>query len=427
VTVFWTVVALLLLGALLILLPPLWRPRPSHPSPQAAETNLSVYRDQLRENHEAATEGLLAPDALNHAQEDIRRRALEDTQPERVVARLAPARRTAWALAVLLPLASVLTYLGLGEPNAIGGSHMSARSATEPADGRHSTSAQQIEEMVANLARRLQAQPEDADGWAMLGRSYTALGRYPDAVIAFRRAVALVPGDATLLSDFADVLGMAQGKRLAGEPAQMVQSALDIDPNNVKALALAGSVAFEARDYANARGYWERLVAVVPADSEIARSVRGSILEAQHLESGGSTDVARAAPTEPAPRADAETAAVPMSAESIEGRVEVAPTLLGQVAPGDTLFVFARAVNGPRMPLAIFKRPVGAWPQAFVLDDSLAMAPGLRLSAFDQVSLGARISRSGDALPRSGDLVGQLGPVGPGARGLVIVVDRVQP
>ena len=411
--VFWGVVALLLLGALLMLLPALWKPRWPTEAVQAADVNLAVYRDQIGEAGRDLEAGLLPPEQLGQAREDIQRRLLEETAATQPVAAAVPARRTAWALALLLPLASVLTYLALGDPQAIGGSTPPPRSAAASPGGNHSVTAEQIEGMVANLAQRLKTQPEDVEGWMMLGRSYTALGRYPDAVIALRRALALAPNDATLLSDFADVLGMAQGKRLAGEPAQLVQRALDIDPRHVKALALAGSVAFEAHDYAAARGYWERLVAVVPADSDIARSVRNSIAQAQQLEG--------APPEKPV------AAAAPAGAASIAGEVRIAPALAAQIAPGDTLFVFARAVQGPRMPLAILKQPVGAWPRTFVLDDSLAMAPELRLSGFGQVTVSARISRSGDATPHSGDLVGQVGPVAPGATGVAIVIDGVQP
>ena len=409
--VFWGVVALLLLGALFMVLPSLWSPRWPAESVQAADVNLAVYRDQIGEAGRDLEAGLLPPEQLVQAREDIQRRLLEDTAaPEPAVA-AQPARRTAWALALLLPLASVLTYLALGDPQAIGDAP--PRSAAAAPGGNHSVTPDQIEGMVAKLAQRLKTQPDDVEGWMMLGRSYTALGRYPDAVIAMRRALALAPDDPTLLADFADVLGMAQGKRLAGEPAQLVQKALDIDPRHVKALALAGSVAFEAHDYAAARGYWERLVAVVPADSDIARSVRGSIAQAQQLEG--------------APPEKSVAVAAPAGAASIAGEVRIAPALAAQVAPGDTLFVFARAVQGPRMPLAIFKQPVGAWPRPFVLDDSMAMAPELRLSGFGQVTVSARISRSGDATPHSGDLVGQVGPVAPGAAGLAIVIDGVQP
>lgn len=424
--VFWGVVALLLLGALLMLLPALWKPRWPGAALQAADVNLAIYRDQIGEAARDLEEGLLPPGQMAQAREDIQRRVLEETGPALASnAVLAPARRTAWALALLLPLGSVSTYLYLGDPQAIGDAAASVEAKAPAQGGKHSVSAEQIEGMVANLAQRLKSQPDDAEGWMMLGRSYTALGRYPDAVIAFRRAVALVPEDPTLLADFADVLGMAQGKRLAGEPAQLVQKALDIDPKHVKALALAGSVAFEAHDYASARGYWERLIAVVPPDSEIARSVRGSVAQAVQLEGGGAGTAPATAGNAPA---SAPTAAAAVAgAGTIAGEVRIAPALAAQIAPGDTLFVFARAVQGPRMPLAIFRQPVGDWPRAFALDDSMAMAPELRLSGFGQVTVSARISHSGDATPHAGDLVGQTGPITPGTTGVAIVIDRVQP
>ena len=278
-----------------------------------------------------------------------------------------------------------------------------------------------------------------AEGWVMLGRSYTALSRYRDAAAAFKKATELVPGNADLLADYADVLAMAQGRRLAGEPAKVIQQALDADPRNVKALALAGSVAFEAKDYANARGYWERLVAVVPPDSEIARSVRGSIAEATQLERGGAAPAQAQAAARPAQaQAQAQAPAQPTQAQSpaqpavaggprVTGEVTISKELAGKVAPGDTLFVYARAAQGPRVPLALARRAASELPYRFALDDSMAMAPNFKLSGFQQVVVEARVSRSGQATPQSGDLIGQVGPVAPGAEGLKITIDRVQP
>jgi len=437
-TVFWLVCALFLLGALLLLLPGLLRPRAGGVSVGAA--NVAVHRDQLREAEADLASGLLSPERYDQARGEIQRRVLEDVQAGDALAAPAPgpapARRTAWALAVLIPLGSVLGYLQLGDPQAA-----VPTAPTVAAGDRHSVTPEQIQKMVGALAERLQADPSNAEGWLMLGRSYTALSRYRDAATAFRRAADLLPPDAGLLADLADVTGMAQNKRLAGEPARLVQQALDIDPRHVKALALAGSVAFEARDYAGARGYWQRLVAVVPADSPIARSVQGSIAEATQLE-GGAVVAAAPAPAgvataqrtglAAAPAAPAATAA-PVApgaaggATSVSGVVEVSPELAARIAPGDTVFVFARAAQGPRMPLAILRQAADGRPLAFTLDDAMAMAPNLKLSGFAQVVVGARISRSGNATPQPGDLVGQSAAVSPGAQGLRVLIDRVQP
>jgi cytochrome c-type biogenesis protein CcmH len=419
-TVFWAVAALFLLGALLMLLPALLQPGADGVS--LASANLAVHRDQLREAEGDLAAGLLGAEQLAQTRREIQRRVLEDGAAVAALASAAPARRTAWLLALLIPLASVLTYLQLGDPQAV-----VPALAAAPGD-RHSVTPEQIQKMVAALGERLKAQPDDAEGWLMLGRSYTALGRYRDAVTALRRAQALVPPSATLLADLADVVGMANNRRLAGEPAQLVQQALDLDPRHVKALALAGSVSFEAKDYAGARRHWGQLLAVLPPDAPMARSVQGSIAEAAQLEAGG--PVATGPGGGGGGGTAAESAAAPVAsgrATAISGQVVLSPELAAQVAAGDTLFIFARAAQGPRMPLAILRRPADGLPADFTLDDAMAMAPNLRLSGFAQVVVGARISRSGNATPQPGDLVGQSGVVAPGAQGLRIVIDRVQP
>lgn len=432
---FWAVVVLLLAGVLLMLLPPLWRPPAADRATAASAANLAVYRDQWREAERDLDHASLDASQLAAARDDIRRRWLEEAGPAAAAAITAqPARRMALALALLIPLGSVLLYLQLGHPGSL---VPAAPVAATASAGRHGVDAAQIQAMVAALAERLKASPADAEGWLMLGRSYTALGRYQDAATAFARAKDLLPGNADVLADLADLLAMAQGRRLAGEPTRLIQQALDADPRHLKALALAGSASFEARDYAAARGYWERLVAVAPADSEMARSMQASIAQATRLDAANRAGAVAAATVAPTPEASASgalpAAATPggtrdaAPAARVAGEVQLAEALASKVAPGDTLFIFARAVDGPRMPLAILRRPVERWPAAFSLDDSLAMSDALRLSGAARVVVGARISRRGDATPQPGDLVGSSGPVAVGTTDLRIVIDRVQP
>lgn len=418
---FWIVSALLLAGALLFVLPPLWRPREA-PAAAAVGANAAVYRDQLREAERDLAADLITPERFEQLRAEIQRRVLEDAGgAPAAMATTEPSRRLAVALGLLIPLASVAVYLSLGRPEAADPTVV--RAAAAGAD-RHQVSGEEIERMVTALAERLKAEPDNAEGWLMLGRSYTALGRYRDAATALRKAGELLPRNADILADLADVTAMAQGKKLAGEPARLIQQVLDIDPRHVKGLALAGSVAFEARDYANARAYWERLLAAVPADSPMANSVRGSIAQATQLEGGGAPAAAQAAPR--ASAAATAQAAAPGSVR-LTGEVSLSPELAAQVKPGDTVFVFARAAQGPRMPLAILRQPVAGWPLKFALDDSTAMSPELRLSSHPQVTVGVRISRSGSATPQSGDLVGSTGPLPHASQGVRLVVDRVQP
>ena len=424
-TVFWIVVALFLAGALLLMLPALWSVRTAPGSLGAGGVNVAVYRDQLREAERDLAADLITPERFAQTRAEIERRVLEDTAGQAGTAAAArPARRTALALAVLIPLASVLTYLSLGQPEAAAPGSVVA--AVAGADARHEVSGEQIQLMVSALAERLKADPGNAEGWVMLGRSYTALSRYQDAAMALRKASELMPKNADVLADLADVTGMAQDRQLAGEPARIIQAALAIDPRHVKALALAGSVAFEQKNYAGARGYWERLLAVVPADSEIARSVQSSLQEAAQLERGGPAAAPAAAQAQ-APATPPSGSGSAVAGQRVSGQVSLGAELKAQVAPGDTLFVYARAVDGPRMPLAIVKRQAGELPYTFQLDDSMAMAPNFKLSGFPRVVIEARISKSGQATPQSGDLLGQVGPVAPGAEGLRIIIDRVQP
>jgi cytochrome c-type biogenesis protein CcmH len=268
--------------------------------------------------------------------------------------------------------------------------------------------------MVAKLAAHVEKNPGDAKGWALLARSYYVMARYSDAAGAYARAVALVPGDADLLADYADALGMTQPQRLQGQPLELVQRALAIDPDHWKALALAGTAAFDRKDYREAIAYWERLRRVVPADSQIGRSAEASIAEAHEL--AGATAAATAAPKAGTP-----------SGARVAGRVSLAPALAAQTAPGDTVFIFARAASGPPMPLAVLRKRVRDLPVDFALDDSMAMAPSLKLSGVAEVVVGARVSRSGNATPQAGDLQGLSKPVKVGATGVAVVIDTQVP
>jgi cytochrome c-type biogenesis protein CcmH len=241
------------------------------------------------------------------------------------------------------------------------------------------------------------------------------MGRYPEAVRAYERAAALVPRDADLLADYADALAVTQGRSLQGKPLELVQRALEIDPEHWKALALAGTAAFGRKDYGRAIAYWERLKRVVPGDSEVGRSVDASIAEAREL--AGAKPAAAGAPKTPAAAAGAKVA----------GKVSLAQALAANTAPTDTVFIFARASSGPPLPLAVLRKQVRDLPLDFTLDDSMAMAPNLKLSGFAEVVVGARVSRSGNATPQSGDLQGLSKPVKVGATGLAIVIDTAVP
>jgi cytochrome c-type biogenesis protein CcmH len=298
----------------------------------------------------------------------------------------------------------------------------------------HAPTEAQITAMVDSLAQRLKEHPDDARGWVLLARSYQALERFAEAADAYSRAETLVPNEAGLLADHADALAMAQGRRLEGAPAALVQRALVVDPRNKKALALAATVALEARDPDASLGYWRRLAAELPAGSDEARQVADVIAEIEAARQDGKSSrtapAAAASSTLPAPAfgaAQGANSGPAGNAAAITGRVELDAALASRVAVNDTVFIFARAAEGPRMPLAVMRVPAKELPRDFLLDDSMSMAPGMMLSSAGSVIVEARISKSGNALAQPGDLFGRSAPLKPGSKGIRLTIDQVVP
>jgi len=329
-------------------------------------------------------------------------------------------------IAVLLPASAVGLYLKLGSPAAIAPAAQPVVAAASAAAQKspHGMSFDQIRTSAKELAARLESNPGDGEGWATLARSYNVLGRFAEAAAAYEKAVSLLPVEAQLLADYADALAMSQGQKLDGRPLEIIRQALKIDPANLKALGLAGTAAFERKDYRGAAGYWEKVVQAAPADSEFARSIDSSLEEARAL-AGGSQPVA-ALPAIMPPVNPVSMGADP-GAATLSGTVSLAPQLAAKVKPDDTVFIFARAESGSRMPLAILNKSYRDLPMTFTLDDSSAMAPGMKLSSAGAVMVVARISRSGNASAQSGDLEGVIGPVKPGSRDIQLKIDKVLP
>ncbi len=398
--VFLVIGALLIAGALLFIVPPLLR-RGSRPGVTRDAVNAAVYRDQLRELESDLRAGTLAADQYEKARSEIEARLLADIgRGDAPAGSARGTRAAAVVLGLAVPICALAVYVAVGNP----------RSLAPQAKGEtaHGLSAQQFEALVSRLAARLKDNPEDAEGWMMLGRSYAILGRFPDAARAYSNAAARKPRDAQLLADYADALAMAQGRRLEGEPERIIARALAVDPANVKARLLAGTVAFNRNDYAGAVSHWERVLGAVPGESEMARRIRSSIAEARSLGGGP-----RAAAL-PAPGA---------SGGQVRGIVKIAPGLAAKVGPSDTVFIFARAEKGPRMPLAILRKQGSDLPVEFTLDDSMAMSPAAKLSDHPRVVIGARVSKSANATPQAGDLQGLSAPVRVGAGRVSVVID----
>lgn len=418
-TVFWIVAAALAAVALFFVLPPLLRRAPpALPAGERAGSNLAVLREQRAQLDAERAAGRL--DDAQHAQgaAEIERRLLEEEGSTEAPA-AAPARalRTALLLGLGLPLVAAGLYARLGQPDALSAPSAAAVAADAAA------SAAEVQALVDALAQRMANEPDNAEGWLLLARSFAVTERYKEASEAYARVVKLIPPDAQLLADYADVLAVAQGRSAAGEPTRLIEQALQLDPGNLKALAMAGHAAFDRGDFAAAAGHWERAGAIAPEGAFKQAMARG----ADEARAAGGLPPAAAGASAPAPTAPAARAEAAAPGPQIAGRVRIAAALAAQVAPTDTVFVFARAVEGPRMPLAIRRYPASALPLEFTLDDSTAMSPELRLSKFERVVVGARVSKSGNATPQPGDLLTQSEPLAPGRRDLELVIDRVQP
>ena len=413
---FWISAALLLLLALALVLPALLKSKNNVDTiaDTAAQANLSVLRSQLTQIEADFEAGSINADQLALAKSDIERRTLEEeSAPETAVV---PARstRTAWALGLAIPLLALGVYSFLGNINALDPANLEAKAETD-------LTPEQIETMVSAFAARLEAVPAseapDPKAWEMLARSYAAMQKFPEANKAYKRAVELNPGNAQTLADHAEVLAMLQGQSMAGEPTRLYERALVLDPNNLKALALAGTAEFEKKDFAKASEFWSKAQGLAPPGSDFAKGLASSVEEARAAlgEAGTSQVVAKSAPTST------------LATASIQGVVSLSPALKSKVASDDTIFIFARAAQGPRMPLAILKRKASELPITFTLDDSTAMTDELKLSKFELVIVGARVSKSGNALPQSGDLIGQSTSFKPSGSKLTLVIDSVQP
>ena len=408
-TGFVAAAALLVVCTLLLLLRP-WRRGSGDTAASAREVNAGIYRDQLADLDRDLAAGTLAEADHAQARADLQRRLLDDTGQSESGTSIAPTNRTTGVLiALVVPVFAGSLYLLLGQPAAL------------DERARQGVSQGEVEKMVNGLAARLAAKPDDPKGWVVLGRSYRVMGRMQDAANAFQRVGPELDRDPSLLAEYADALGAVANGDLEGKPLELVARALKIDPDNGLALALAAAAAFNRKDMAQAGLHWERLLKLLPPDSEDAKWVAGQLAQIR-----GAPGMASAAPATAAPAASTAPA-VAAGDNTIRGRVSLAPALAKQVLPSDTVFVFARAAEGPRMPLAVQRARVSDLPLEFKLDDSLAVSPGFKLSSATEVRVEARISRSGSATPAAGDLIG-VGPVvKPGARELSIQIDQTRP
>ena len=285
---FGIIAALFVLLIFWFVLPPLLQKSEAKKTDANASANVIIYQDQLKELEADLKTGLIGEDQYQPEKESIERRLLEDVKSKAPLTGRVPSTRTSvivYTLSVFIPVGAVAFYLLVGNPKALS----SAPAATGPpsaAQPERQMSPQQIAANVDKLAERLKQNPNDAQGWLMLARSYIMLERYAEAAKAYERATALNANDADLWADYAEALALSKGQNLAGKPTEAINRALQVDPSNQKALDLAGSAAFQSGDYQKAISYWQQLLKQLPAGSEELRTISAQIAKAKELAGG---------------------------------------------------------------------------------------------------------------------------------------------
>lgn len=406
-TVFFIAAAVLLLTALALVAYPLFRGRDDSSEP-SQDAVVGLSRERLGELKAQKQSGEISESEYAERVSDLEAQLSDDlnAQGRPAAGRGGGGRWMGVAALVLIPVLSGVVYLHVGTPEALlpgAGERAAGPAAEDLAPG-------EIEAMVARLAERLDENPDDAEGWFMLGRSYMVLNRYDEAAEAFSRLRALVGDVPDVLVSEATALAMTRNGALSGEPARLVQRALEQQPDHAQALWIAATAAYQAGDNETAMEYYRRVEPMLEGDQ--LRQVRGMI--EQLVEAGvdqGANDAA-------VPPADA--------AASLRVNVTLSPSLQADTGDRDTVFIFARAVDGPPMPLAAVRTSVADLPVTVTLDDSRSMSPQHKLSAYDRVTVAARISHSGEPAARPGDLEGGSGPVATDTPQVIeIVIDRV--
>jgi len=376
---FWLCAGLLLLTALAFLLIPVLRARKVQAEEDRTALNVTLYQERLQELQAQHAAGALNEQQLASGRDEAARELLADTEG-------ALAKPTQRKLGGTIPLiaALLMPLLGYGlyqHWGAIGDVERAQTFAAQP---------KTIEEMTARLEAAVKSNPESAESWYFLGRTYMAQERAADAVVAFERAVGVAGREPELLGQWAQALYFAGDKQWTAQLQALTDEALKADPAEVTSLGLLGIAAYESGQFQKAIGHWQQLVAVLPAEDPSRQAIQGGI------------ERAREQLGEPA-------AAAPTTSQGLTVRVELAPALQAKVQPGDAVFVFARAVSGPPMPLAVKRLSVADLPAEVSLSDSDAMMPQLKISGFEQVQLVARISRSGNAT--AGEWIGSSQPL----------------
>jgi cytochrome c-type biogenesis protein CcmH len=387
---------LLLILVLVLLLRPLFFPA-KESSTSRRQMNAAIYREELDKLETERLAGTVDSHSYEQTHAEMRQRLFQDTDEADDLAVLGSPKKTIIGICFFVAILSAGFYFYLGDAAQI------AQKGAEKQMTQES-----VEKMVEEFAAKMDKEPDNLKGWAMLARSYRILGRNTEAANAYARAGSFVDSDPQLLADYADALVANANGNFAGKPLQLINKALAQDPNNLLALWLLGTADFNAQNYKAALRSWEKLAKLLPPESDEARAIAASIVEARSK--GGLAPASAAA----------------ISKQGVSGQVEITPELKSKIKVGDVLMVIARK-PGERMPVAVLKTPLTAFPINFVLNDTLAMSPNALISQMPEVSVEVRISKTGMAMPEAGDLISTPQTIKVGTTNARLLIGQIRP
>ncbi len=387
--IFWIVVAGLLVPVVIFLILPILRTPTDENSTDRQQQNIQIAREKKALLDRQLEREELDQAAYDDAMKDLERALALDLERKEVTSEKSPGKWAGWFVAVLIPVISIFMYLELGEYRVIKNPQLAEATETAVASNNPDHENMSIETMLERLKQRLQDNPDDAEGWFIMGRTLMAMQQVDSAVTAFQRTYDLVGEEPGVMFTLADALALQNNGSMAGEPEKLVQRALELSPRNTTGLWLAGLAAEQRNDYKLAHAYWSQMLPLLVDDAESTAEINRIL--------------ARLEERDPSIEPVASKSAAPAAA-SISVSVDLAESLKARTAPDDAVFIYAKAMQGPPMPLAVKKLTVKDLPVEVSLSDSDAMMPTMKLSSFNQVIVGARVSKSGNPVAQSGDL-----------------------
>ncbi len=425
-TLFWIIAAGMIALALAFVVLPMIRGLRSEGIAED-ELNLAVIKQQLKELEADLEAGNLDQVQYEAAKQDLERELLEDISGDTSPSNTKRPSNGRWAiplLILLVPAITILLYRTIGNQQIID-QLANPASATQRTANAGPKDLPPMDVLVQKLAERMEKEPNNLRGWKMLGRSYLALNENEKAVTAYERGLKLAPEDPELILGLAEALAKSNGGSLAGKPTELVNKARSLRPNDPNVLWMTGLINFQSNHIVEAVTVWQKLVAMMPPDSEDAAMINQYLQQARaRLTPEQAKQVAAIQPAAPA----AKPSPTAPAGGTLKVTVSLDPALKDKVSPDDRLFIFARAAKGPRMPLAAVSKRARDLPLTLELSDAMAMTPQFKLSSFPSVVVSARISKSGSATSGSGDLEAPLTKAKPGQKAPIeLVINAIRP